>query len=180
MPWKRHFPGADGAALRLDQRGWGTGEVFAYEKRRPLFYRSRKRPPTMNRGVPLALLAVASLAGVAYSGYLTYVTFLSGVGACENFYFGYPSCFYGFLLYSMVFVFGFMLALLWRTVRAMVVTVLGASGVGFAAFLTGYVLALRSCGSFLIFGVPPCVMGLGMFAVVFLISVSLLMQKQPP
>ncbi len=117
------------------------------------------------------------MAGIAYSGYLTYVTFLSGVGACENFYFGFPSCFYGFVLYSMVFVFSFMLVLLWKTARAMAATVLGASGVGFAAFLTGYVLARQSCANLLIFGVPPCVMGLGMFAVVFLISVSLFMQR---
>ena len=105
------------------------------------------------------------------------MTFASGIGACENFYFGFPSCFYGFVLYSLVFVFGLMLLLVWRTTRAVAAVVLGATGVGFAAFLTGYVLALRSCASLLIFGVPPCVMGLGMFAVVLLISASLFMDR---
>jgi hypothetical protein len=133
----------------------------------------------MNRTVPVGLLTLISLVGVAYSGFLTYITYTTGVSGCERYFFGLPSCFYGFILYSMVFVFAFALLLVWRTVRAIVAVLLGVAGVGFSAFLTGYVLSQASCMSLSIFGVPPCAMGLAMFTIVFLIAASLFMKETP-
>ncbi len=133
----------------------------------------------MNPRLPLGLLTLAAVVGALYSGYLTYLTYASGRSACESFFFGFPSCFYGFLVYDLVFVFGLALLLVWKTARAVAVVVLGASGVGFSAFLTGYVLSLQACVNLAIFGVPPCVMGLGMFLVVVLLAASLYRRPGP-
>lgn len=132
----------------------------------------------MRARFPLVLLALVSAAGVAYSGYLTYITYSTGQAACETFYYGLPSCFYGFVLYSMVFATALATLVVWKTSRAVAEVVLGASGVGFSAFLTGYVLSLNACVTLSVFGVPPCAMGLGMFALVLAIALSLL--ARPP
>ena len=131
----------------------------------------------MNRTLPLGLLTLTSLVGVAYSGFLTYLSYSTGTSACERYFFGYPSCFYGFVLYALVFVWAFTLLLIWRTARAIAAVTLSVSGVGFSAFLTGYVLSMSSCVNLAIFGVPPCVMGLAMFLTVFLLAASLFMQE---
>ncbi len=132
----------------------------------------------MKVSAPLTLLVSAAVLGVAYSGYLTYATFATGQSACETFYYGLPSCFYGFILYTLVFVFSLAVLVIRRTARAVAEVVLGAAGVGFSAFLTGYVLSLNACVTLSIFGIPPCAMGLGMFAVVLVIAASLLRSRK--
>ncbi|HKT22932.1 MAG TPA: hypothetical protein VJR06_10055 [Nitrososphaerales archaeon] len=127
----------------------------------------------MKARLPLALLLLTSVVGTAYSGYLTYITYSSGRSACEAFYFGFPSCFYGFLIYSVVFTLSLASLLMWKTARAAAAVVLGAAGVGFSAFLTGYVVSLNACVNLSILGIPPCAMGLGMFTVVLVIAGSL-------
>ncbi len=120
------------------------------------------------------LLAAFSAAGVAFSGYLSSIYFATGQAACEIYYFGFPSCFYGFLVYALIFVVGVAALLMYRNKRSIAVLGLSAVGVGFSAFLTGYIISLGGCVTLTIFGVPPCVMGLGMFALVLILSCSLL------
>ncbi|MDV3277150.1 MAG: hypothetical protein LYZ69_01625 [Nitrososphaerales archaeon] len=128
----------------------------------------------MATSLRLGSLAAISAVGVAYSGYLSYIALATGQPACETYYFGYPSCFYGFILYALIFIVGLAALLVYKNRRAIAVVGLSVMGVGFSAFLTGYILTLTSCVKLYIFGVPPCVMGLGMFALVLILALSLL------
>lgn len=123
----------------------------------------------------MAAVSIFSLCGMAYSGYLTYYTLTSGSSACELYYFGLPSCFYGLVLYSLVFVPSLSLWMSDRTGKTTIsLLALSVAGVGFSGVLTGYIISLHRClaAPLTIFGIPPCMLGLAMFSAVFCIATS--------
>lgn len=119
-----------------------------------------------------AAIAVSAV-GVVYSGYLSYVSLFTGAGGCESYYFGLPACFYGFVIYLLTLVVGVALLLGRRNWRAGLIVAISLGGMVFSAYLTLYVLSLRSCVSLQVMGVPPCILGLAMYAVVLGLAASL-------
>ncbi len=111
-------------------------------------------------------LVSLSIVGIAFSGYLTYYTFSTGQSGCEQYYFGFPSCFYGLVIYSLIFVPSVWLFLSDRNKITTALLVLSVIGIGFSRSLTAYIVSLRSCTSLTVFGIPPCVMGLAMYILV--------------
>jgi hypothetical protein len=131
--------------------------------------------------IRLASIALFSIVGIGYSGYLTYYTLSTGASACELFFFGMPSCFYGLLLYLFIFVPSLAVFLEDKSIkRSAGMLGLSVFGIGFSGTLTGYFLSFQGClaKSFTIAGIPPCVLGLCMFALILGIDLSLLMRAQ--
>lgn len=124
----------------------------------------------MAREEPRTILVIAT-AGILFSGYLSYYTFTTGQSACELFFFRLPSCFYGLVMYALIFL--LCLLMLRSKVRnkvLTVMTVLSIVGILFAGFLTWYVLNNPSCTSLKILGIPPCVYGLAMYIIIFILA----------
>lgn len=117
-------------------------------------------------------IAVFALVGTLFSGYLTAYTFLSGRPGCEVFYFGLPSCVYGFVVYLLIFIFSSLLYMATRRMKAATMIVLSLFGMAFAAYLTYTVMSNTSCTTLDIFGQPPCVYGLAMFLLILVIAIT--------
>jgi hypothetical protein len=129
----------------------------------------------------LISVALISLIGIGYSGYLSYYAFSSGISECELIYFGMPSCFYGLVLYAAIFVPSLAIFLQDKRVkRAALMLGVSLLGVGFSGTLTTYVLTLHGClaSSITLMGLPPCVFGLVMFTLTLILDLSFLRQKQ--
>lgn len=127
----------------------------------------------MSTNKSFVAISSISAAGILYSGYLTDYTLTTKTSACELFYFGLPSCFYGFLLYFAILALSFGLWLRQKRSKSLAALfALSVAGTAFSGTLTAYMLSLRSClaSSLTIFGIPPCVLGLAMFTLVFVIS----------
>ncbi|MDE1824713.1 MAG: hypothetical protein KGI00_03740 [Candidatus Micrarchaeota archaeon] len=123
-------------------------------------------------------ITVFALAGTLFSGYLTAYTFLSGIPGCEVFYFGLPSCFYGFIVYLVIFIFSSLLFMATRRMKALAMLVLSLLGMSFATYLTLTVLGNTSCTTLDIFGQPPCVYGLAMFLLILIIAITALSPRK--
>jgi uncharacterized membrane protein len=127
----------------------------------------------MNTKAALKTIVLLGVIGTIFSGYLTYYTFTHTISGCELYILGLPSCFYGALIYTAVFVLS--MALVFnrssRSKKAIALSVIAFVGIMFASFLTWYVLSARSCTSFEIFGLPPCVFGLAMYVAVLVLSI---------
>lgn len=117
-------------------------------------------------------ITLVALAGMLYSGYLTYVTYASSTVGCEIFYFGLPSCFYGMLMYAAIFIAGLAGRGLAKDKRRLAISAIAGFGTAFAIYVTSYVMINTSCKPLDIFGMPPCVPGLIMYAVLFVIAVA--------
>lgn len=123
----------------------------------------------------IELIVLLAVAGMLFSGYLTYYTFTTGIAACELFFFGLPSCFYGLLMYIGIFLSSIGMRMQFRKAYAadkkmLAISVISVVGIGFALFLTLYVLNNPSCAPLYIFGIPPCVLGLVMYTLVFVLA----------
>ena len=121
----------------------------------------------------LDLVAFISVLGMGFSGYLTYLTYATGQGGCEVFYFGYPSCFYGMLMYLLAFLLGASLLASGRDLRLVAIVVISGFGIVFSGSLTWYVLSQLSCTTLSIAGVPPCIFGFVIYALVLAFAASL-------
>jgi uncharacterized membrane protein len=119
-------------------------------------------------------LALLSAIGVLYSGYLSFISLASGHPACETFYLGLPSCFYGLVIYAAILVTSVATLFAIRNVRTGALVLISIGGVAFSGYLTWIVMVAISCTTLEIFGLPPCVYGLGMFALVLIITASLI------
>ncbi len=119
----------------------------------------------MDKRVVLEIISVFAVVGVLFSGYLTYYTFASGRPGCEVFILGMPSCFYGTIMYLVVFALSVSLAVKQaaRNWKTLALSAISFVGILFAAYLTFATLSAVSCTNFDIFGVPPCVYGLVMY-----------------
>ncbi len=127
----------------------------------------------------LATIIILSIIGILFSGYLTYYTFTTGFGACELFFFGMPSCFYGLIVYVLIFIFSMLLIRAGlKNKKSILLAALSLFGVAFAATLTAYIISKGpTCASLSFFGVPPCLLGLVMFAILFVLAISLTKKK---
>ena len=122
----------------------------------------------------LKIMFVLAVAGTLFSGYLTYYTFATSKPGCDLYFFGLPSCFFGALMYAIIFILS--LAVIadrnLRSKRTLAISVISAVGIAFASFLTLYVLSARNCTSLEIFGIPPCVYGLVMYLALLVLSAA--------
>jgi uncharacterized membrane protein len=123
--------------------------------------------------IPVSALMAFAVVGMAFSSFLTYVTFTTGQSACEFYYFGLPSCAYGLAIYILVFLASLPIVAKVRNKRTIALIGVSLVGIAFSGSLTAYILSLQSCVRLVVYGVPPCVMGLAMFIVVLAIGVSL-------
>lgn len=66
----------------------------------------RKLPLIMNKGIALKIILVISIAGMLFSGYLSYGELLQKVCPIEgcSYLLGLPVCVYGFVMYLAVFI----------------------------------------------------------------------------
>lgn len=121
----------------------------------------------------MKVLLVFAVAGVLFSGYLSYYTFASGHPACELFFFGMPSCFYGLIMYLLVFLLAFSLSInsATRSTRTIAMALVAEVGIIFATTLTTYVISAVSCTKLDILGIPPCVYGLAMYLILLALVV---------
>ena len=117
------------------------------------------------------IIVIFGLAGVLFSGYLTSYTFISNRPGCDLFFFGLPSCFFGALMYLVVFALSIYLICTSKGKLPKVLAIISLIGTLFASFLTYYVLTNLSCTSLEIAGVPPCVYGLVMYLAVLILSI---------
>lgn len=122
----------------------------------------------------LGIILVLAVIGTLFSGYLTYYTFTSNKPGCDLFFFGLPSCFFGALIYTAVFVLSLVVVAdrHSRSKKAVAISVISAVGIAFASFLTLYVLSFKSCTSLEILGIPPCVYGLVMYVAILLLAAA--------
>lgn len=121
----------------------------------------------------LRIIVIFGIIGTLFSGYLTYYTFTKNKPGCELYFFGLPSCFFGALMYVIVFVLSLLVVLdaASRNKKTIAISVVSAIGIVFASFLTWYILSLKSCTSLDIYGIPPCIYGFIMYLVILLLAV---------
>lgn len=117
-------------------------------------------------------IVVLAIAGAIFSGYLTAYTYLSGRSGCEVFYFGMPSCFYGFIMYLLVFILAALIYVSRKGAKAIAIIAIALAGMAFSAYLTISTLNSVACTTFDILGQPPCVYGLAMYVLLLLIAIS--------
>lgn len=123
------------------------------------------------------LTTVLSLGGVLFAGYLSSVKFFSetcAFGESCPYFWGYPACYYGFVMYCALFLFS-----LGREVGYVGSTrandaILGISGLGilFSGYFTVLELPLlfaEGLGAYMT-GLPTCAMGLIMYIAIFAIA----------
>ncbi len=134
----------------------------------------------MAKDFRLVALAALSTIGIAFSGYLTLYTFTFGRSGCELYFFGFPSCFYGLLLYSLILVPSISLLLAGRNWRTAALVGTSIVGIGFSASLTAYMMSLRGCSNLTILGVPPCLLGLLMYALLLILALLVARERAPP
>ena len=121
---------------------------------------------------------VASIAGVLFSGYMSGVKFFSATCAfgetCPLFW-GMPVCYFGFAMFSLLFIFSILLALGKWNVEYLAKVLFGVSlaGIIFAGYFSiGEIPLLWQSGfGAYFFGLPTCVMGCIFFVIIFIASV---------
>lgn len=119
------------------------------------------------------VLFIFSLAGVAFSGYLSGVKLFSktcAFGETCPFFLGYPACYYGFTLFLLLSILSGMLV--WGSTDTRktldILTVVSILGVLFAGYYTLIELPLLFSAGFSAYmlGLPTCALGLIFFVAV--------------
>jgi hypothetical protein len=126
------------------------------------------------RSLALRFVLGFSLAGFLFSGYLSAVKLFSGACAFNEecpVIWGYPACFYGFILYIVLLALSILAYRKQMTLRAAFITLLGVAflGVIFAGYLTIIEIpafVAKGFGAYT-FGVPTCFLGLVFFMLIF-------------
>lgn len=131
-----------------------------------------KQKTTMKKANTIKAIIILALMGILFAGYLTVYTLIAGQPGCDLFFFGMPSCFYGLIMYVIVFLLALTLSAkaATRNKRNVAMSVISFIGILFSGFLTVYILSAASCTKLEIFGVPPCVYGLVMYLALFALA----------
>jgi uncharacterized membrane protein len=138
----------------------------------------------MKRSLYVKIITVVSLAGFAFSGYLSAVKLFTATCALREpcpYFLGYPACWYGFGLFLTLTVLA-LTALAGRlNVRKTAVAqlVVGLTGVVFAGYFTVPEIArLLSGGSFYALGLPTCAYGLIFYLLISVLAIVYLRSPQ--
>jgi uncharacterized membrane protein len=128
----------------------------------------------MKRNGSLWIILLLAVMGTLFSGYLTYYTFANNKPGCDLYFFGLPSCFFGALMYAIIFISSLVVIAdhAYRNKRTIAISIISAIGIAFATFLTLYILSFKTCTSLEILGIPPCVYGLLMYIAILLLAIS--------
>jgi hypothetical protein len=121
----------------------------------------------MTLGKPLGartrlLITLLAIAGVLFSGYLSYEGMVKGTCTGCQFLFGYPTCLYGFVMFALILL-GALLSGKHASGAALV-RVVTAAGILFSVYWA--IVELRVCWFCYPLGLPNCVYGLVMYCVV--------------
>lgn len=131
----------------------------------------------MKRKTTLIIVLVLAVAGMIFSGYLSYYT-LWGPGCTHAIVscgtkpikiLGLPQCIYGFFMYTIVALLA-IIALAKQELKALLKSILVVSivGVGFSGFLSVYELFVYDTG---ISGLPACVYGFFVYVAILIFSI---------
>lgn len=126
------------------------------------------------------LTTVLSLCGVLFAGYLSSVKFFSetcAFGESCPYFWGYPACYYGFVMYCALFLFSLGREFGYIGNARANDAILGISGLGiiFSGYFTVLELPLlfaEGLGAYMT-GLPTCAMGLIMYIAIFAIALRL-------
>ncbi len=116
-----------------------------------------------------------SLGGLLFSGYLSAVKLLTSTCAFNEtcpYFLGYPTCFYGFLMFLLIFV-ASLLGMLKnaRKEKAILVHVIvSIIGIMFAGYFVAHEINLTIGDSIL--GLPTCVYGFIFYVAIFVFSIK--------
>lgn len=138
----------------------------------------------MNKDKKTISLFVLGLAGVLFSGYLSGVKFFSDTCAFNEgcpYFLGYPACYYGFVMFLLIFIFSSLLLLSKIGTRKGLSIVMRVSilGILFAGYFTLQEIPLLLEQGFKAYmlGLPTCALGLIFYILVFIVSVVSLKEK---
>jgi hypothetical protein len=112
-----------------------------------------------------AMLAI-SVVGLLFSGFLTLYSFVSTFPGCEIYFLGMPSCFYGAMMFGLIFFLSVGLMFMdksMRDMRIMGIAAVSFIGILFSSYLTYTVITLTTCTTLDVLGLPPCIFGLVMY-----------------
>lgn len=122
-------------------------------------------------------ILLLSIAGLAFSGYLSGVKFFSKTCAFNEscpYFLGYPACYFGFVMYVILAILAFMLVRGRADAHKVLNGIILVSGVGilFAGYFTvGELPTLFRDGfSAYFFGLPTCALGLIFYIAIFVIA----------
>lgn len=123
-----------------------------------------------------------SVAGTAFSGYLSLTRLTSGICAFAEpcpFFLGHPACYTGFALFATALVVSVVARIMRRdsTWPALVNGVLGVAGMLFAGHLT--IEELASHGEYRL-GLPTCAYGFAFFAALVVLSLAGMIDRRAP
>ncbi|MEI7718809.1 MAG: hypothetical protein WCI72_02990 [archaeon] len=119
-----------------------------------------------------------ALAGVLFSGYLTYTKLFSGTCALNegcSYFMGLPTCLFGFLLFSAIFIIT-IVALFAKTHYRRTIGTISFCGILFSGFFSIYEIFFAPLNMFngatYTLGLPSCAYGFLMFIIVFFIAMK--------
>ena len=116
-----------------------------------------------------------TLAGVVFSGYLAGIKFFKATCAFNEpcpLFFGYPACYFGFLMFATMFVLSVIGLISPKKVLVWFISLVSLLGILFASYFTipeiGKLIAGITNYSL---GLPTCSYGLIFFVLIFIISI---------
>lgn len=115
--------------------------------------------------------------GVLFAGYLSGVKFFTNTCAFGEgcpYFLGYPACYYGFAMFSVIFVFSALRVLRKVSLRTaneiiLITTVLGTLFAGYFTLTELPVLFSDGFGAFML-GLPTCALGLIFYIIIFVLE----------
>jgi len=120
-------------------------------------------------------LFVLALAGTLFAGYLTFTKMVLGQCALNEtcpYFFGYPACLFGFIIYATLLFLTFNFTFLKKSDSIWMVNLVSGFGVIYAVYFSYIDLTtpcpLGTCSYSLL--LPSCVWGLAMFVLIFGLS----------
>ena len=126
------------------------------------------------------IVFVLGVGGVLFAGYLSAVKFFSGACALNEscpYFLGYPACYYGFLMYTVIAVYAGMRLLDLFDAKQANTIILATSflGILFSGYFTlGELPVLFSNGfGAYVFGLPTCALGLIFYTIIFFLSLRM-------
>lgn len=121
---------------------------------------------------------IASIGGVLFSGYMSWVKMFSSVcafGETCPLFLGLPACYFGFLMFFLLFIFSILLFFNKWKVKSLSKSLLIVSFAG--VIFSGYFsireipLLIQNGPNAYFFGLPTCIMGYLFFIVIFITSI---------
>lgn len=115
-------------------------------------------------------ILVLSIAGLLFSGYLTFTKLFSQTCSLSEgcqYLWGYPTCMYGFIFFSLLFIIG-ILAMVMKRQKCFMLSIVS----GLAVLFSGYFVIIdiiQWTGHYSL-GLPSCVYGFVMFVLIFILS----------